>query len=69
MVNVLKNLGVADTALVVIADNDQNVVKSARNIKGIATAGVNTINVYDILKYNKFIITKDALAKVSEVYA
>jgi len=55
--------------LVVIADNDQNVVKSARNIKGIATAGVNTINVYDILKYNKFIITKDALAKVSEVYA
>ena len=69
MVNVLKNLGVADTALVVIADNDQNVVKSAKNIKGIATAGVNTINVYDILKYNKFIITKDALAKVSEVYA
>lgn len=69
MVNVLKNLGVAETALVVIADNDKNVVKSASNIQGITTASVNTINVYDILKHGKFIITKDALAKVTEVYA
>ncbi len=69
MVNVLKNLGVAETALVVIADNDKNVVKSASNIQGITTASVHTINVYDILKHGKFIITKDALAKVTEVYA
>ena len=69
MVKVLENLGIAGTALVVIADNDKNVVKSASNIQGITTASVNTINVYDILKHGKFIITKDALAKVTEVYA
>ena len=69
MVNVLNNLKVDTSALVVIEDNNENVVKSARNIKNIATAGVNTINVYDILKYGKLIITKDALAKVTEVYA
>lgn len=69
MVKVLKNLGVDSTALVVIADNDKNVVKSAGNIQGITTASVNTINVYDILRHGKFIITKDALTKVTEVYA
>lgn len=69
MVKVLKNLGVDSTALVVIADNDKNVVKSAGNIRGITTASVNTINVYDILRHGKFIITKDALTKVTEVYA
>jgi len=69
MVNVLKGLEVAGSALVVIVDNDEKVVKSASNIKGITTAGVNTINVYDILRHGKFIITKDALAKVTEVYA
>ncbi len=69
MVTVLKNLGVQDSALVVISDNDQNVVRSASNLQGITTASVNTINVYDILRHGKFIITKDALAKVTEVYA
>ena len=44
-------------------------IKSARNIPGVKTAFVNTINVFDILKYDKFIITKDAVEKVEEVYA
>ena len=69
MVNVLNNLGVDSTALVVIPEKDINVVKSASNIKGIDTAYVNTINVYDIMRHGKFIITKDALSKISEVYA
>ena len=69
MVEVLKNLGVDSTALVVIPEKDINVVKSASNIKGIETAYVNTINVYDILNHSKFIVTKDALSKISEVYA
>lgn len=58
MVNVLRNLGVDNTALVVIPEKDLNVVKSASNIKGIETAYVNTINVYDILRHGKFIVTK-----------
>lgn len=69
MVNVLKNIKVDSSALVVIPEKDINVVKSASNIKGIDTAYVNTINVYDILKHNKLIVTKDALSKISEVYA
>ena len=69
MVEVLKNLGVDSTALVVIPEKDINVVKSASNIKGVETAYVNTINVYDILNHSKFIVTKDALSKISEVYA
>ena len=69
MVKLLDALKVDGSALVVIADNDQNVVKAARNLQGIETAGVNTINVYDILKHGKFIITREALEKVSEVYA
>lgn len=69
MVNVLNNLKVDSTALVVIAGKDENVERSARNIQGIKTAFVNTINVFDILKYDKFIITKDAVNQVEEVYA
>ena len=69
MAAVLKNLGVDSTALVVIPERDENVVRSAGNLKGIQTAYVNTINVYDIMRHGKFIITKDALSKVSEVYA
>jgi large subunit ribosomal protein L4 len=65
----LKALKIDTTALIVTAESDEKVVKSARNIAGVCTATVGTINVYDILRYNKFIITKDALAKVSEVYA
>ncbi len=65
---VLDNLNVRK-ALVVLADNDQNVVLSARNISGIKTASTATINVYDILKYDTFIVTKDAVATMQEVYA
>lgn len=69
MIAVLNKLGIDTTALVVIAEKDENVVKSASNIENIKTAYVNTINVYDILKYGKFVITKAALEKVEEVYA
>ena len=69
MVNVLSNLKVNTTALVVLDGKNEIVERSIRNIPGIKTAFVNTLNVYDILKYDKFIITKDAVSKVEEVYA
>jgi len=56
-------------ALVVLNENDANVVKSARNIENVQTALTNTINVYDILKYNTLIVTKAAVATIEEVYA
>ena len=68
MQNVLNNLNVSK-ALVVLNDNDQNVVLSARNIAGVKTALTNTINVYDILKYNTVVLTKAAVATIEEVYA
>lgn len=69
MVNVLNLLKVDSSVLVVLDAKNEAVEKSARNIPGVKTAFVNTINVFDILKYNKFIITKDAVEKVEEVYA
>ena len=69
MVNVLNNLKVDSSVLVVLTGKNDAVEKSARNIPGVKTAFVNTINVFDILKYDKFLITKDAVAKVEEVYA
>ena len=66
--NVMNNLKVSK-ALVVLADNDQNVILSARNIQGVKTALTNTINVYDILKYDTVVCTKEAVAKIEEVYA
>ncbi len=68
MQKVLDNLKV-DKALVVIADNDQNVVLSARNIADVKMAQTGTINVFDILKYNTVIVTKAAAAAIEEVYA
>ena len=68
MQKVLNNLKI-DNALVVIESNDKNVVLSARNIPYIKMAGVNTINVYDILKYNNLVVTKDAVNRIQEVYA
>ena len=68
MQNVLNNLNVAK-ALVVTKENDVNVVLSARNIPSIKTALVNTINVYDVMKYNTVVLTKDAVAAIEEVYA
>ena len=69
MVNVLNNLKLETDALIVLGDKNENVVRSAKNISNVKTAYVNTINVYDILKYNKFIVTKEAAAKIEEVYA
>lgn len=68
MVELLKNLKVEGNALVVLASKDEKVIKSANNIPGVKTSLFNTINVFDIIKYNKFIITKDAVSKVEEVY-
>ena len=59
----------ADNALVVTAGKDENVVRSASNIPGIKTSMAENLNVYDVLKYNKFIVTKDAVSKIEEVYA
>ena len=56
-------------ALVILNDNDRNVVMSARNLPGIKTALTNTINVYDIMKYDTVVVTKDAVATIEEVYA
>ena len=56
-------------ALIVLSENDSFVIKSAANIPGVKTALVNTINVYDILNAEKFIVVKDAVAKIEEVYA
>ncbi len=67
-VNVMNNLNLKK-ALVVLDSNDQNVVLSARNVEGIKTAQVNTINVFDILKYSTVVATKAAVAAIEEVYA
>jgi large subunit ribosomal protein L4 len=69
MVKVLNKLNADKKALIVLDAKDVNVIKSASNIPNVQTTLVNTLNVYDILKYNSFIITKDAVRKVEEVYA
>lgn len=69
IVAMLKALNVEGKALLVTAAADQKVVKSAANIPGVKTAAVNTLNVYDILNYDKFIVSQDAVAKLEEVYA
>lgn len=66
--NALNNLKV-NKALVVLNENDQNVVMSAKNIPSVKTALTNTINVYDILKYDTVVIDKAAVATIEEVYA
>ena len=68
MQNVLNSLKVKK-ALVVTKENNANVVLSARNIPDVKTALVNTINVYDVMKYNTVVLTKDAVAAIEEVYA
>ena len=67
MVKVLKAIDV-DRALIVLADKDEIVERAASNIPGVKTTLVGTLNVYEILKYEKLILTQDALAKVEEVY-
>lgn len=59
----------ANKALVVLSENDANVVKSAKNIPTVKTALTNTINVYDILKYDTVVVEKAAVETIEEVYA
>ena len=68
IVNMLAALGADRKVLLVMAEKDEKVVLSARNIPGVKTALVNTLNVYDILNCDKFIVVKDAIAQIEEVY-
>ncbi len=69
MVSALSNLKVEGKTLIVLPEKNENVQKSARNIEGTKTSLVNTINVYDLLKYNKLVLTVDAVKSLEEVYA
>lgn len=69
MINVLNNLKIDSTVLIVLPQVDEKIVLSARNLQNVKTTTINSINTYDILKYKKFIVTKDAVAKIEEVYA
>ena len=68
VVTMLQNLNVDSKTLIVLSEKNESVEKSARNIPNVKTSLVNTLNVYDILNYDKFIITKSAVEKVEEVY-
>jgi len=69
MADAMKNLKVEGKALIVIPSKDEFVQKSARNLEGVRTASVSTINVYDLLKYTKLVVTVDTVKKLEEVYA
>ncbi|MBR3449113.1 MAG: 50S ribosomal protein L4 [Oscillospiraceae bacterium] len=69
IVNMLKGLEISGKALIVTQEADKQVYKSAANIPGVKASAVNTLNVYDILNYDKFIVSKGAVAKIEEVYA
>lgn len=69
MVNALTNLKVEGKTLILLPEKNENVQKSARNIEGVKTSLVNTINVYDLLKYTNLVITLDTVKKLEEVYA
>lgn len=69
MADMLKALGAEGKALIVTSENDAKVIKSAANIPGVKTATVNTLSVYDILNYDKFIVSSEAVKKIEEVYA
>ena len=69
MANAMKNLKVQDKALVVLPASNEIVQKSARNLADVRTSSVNTINVYDLLKYKKLVLTVDTIKKIEEVYA
>ena len=69
MVSALNNLKVEGKTLIVLPEKNENVQKSARNIEGVKTSLVNTINVYDLLKYNKLVLTVDTVKSLEEVYA
>ena len=65
----MKNLKVEDKALVVIPEKNENVQKSTRNLEGVRTSSVATLNVFDLLKHKKLVLTVDAVKKIEEVYA
>ncbi|WP_291635537.1 50S ribosomal protein L4 [Clostridium sp.] len=67
MLEILSAFGAKKT-LIVVETSNENIYKSARNIPGVQVSPVNNLNVYDILKYEKFIVTKDAVSKIEEVY-
>lgn len=69
MADAMKNLKVEDKALVVLPVNNEVVQKSARNLANVGTSSVNTINVYDLLKYKKLVLTVETIKKLEEVYA
>ena len=69
MVKMLENIKAGKKALIVMAEKDDNVIRSAANIPGIRTALVSTMNVYDIINHTNFIVTKEAVEKIEEVYS
>ncbi len=69
MIKVLENVKAAKKALIVMAEKDENIIKSAANIPGVKTTLVSTMNVYEIINHTSFIITKDAINKIEEVYS
>jgi len=68
VVTMLRDLGTAKKVLIVMPEKDDNVIRSARNIPGVKTALVNTLNVYDILHCDTFLVVKDAVSQIEEVY-
>ena len=69
MIKMLANVKVGKKALIVMAEKDENVIKSAANIPGVRTALVGTMNVYEIINHTNFIVTEEAIKKIEEVYA
>ncbi|MFI3205737.1 MAG: 50S ribosomal protein L4 [Clostridia bacterium] len=69
VLEILKNIGADKKTLIVMAEKDEKFIASARNIPGVSTTGVNSLNVYDILNVDKFVVIKDAVSKIEEVYA
>ena len=69
MATAMKNLKVEEKAFVVLATSDEKVQKSARNLADVRTSSVNTINVFDLLKYKKLVLTVETIKKLEEVYA
>lgn len=69
MVKVLENVKAGKKALIVTAEKDENVVRSAANIPGVRTALVSTMNVYEIINHENFIVTTEAIKKIEEVYS
>ena len=69
MATAMKNLKIQEKALIMLPSGDEKVQKSARNLEGVRTSSVATINVFDLLKYKKLVVTVDTVKKLEEVYA